>query len=369
MSTGYSTGFEAAKTSQVQRQSTRKATEQLIKNSVVFQPLRPSGVPVIQELTFQFQSTQFTQINAVGNARIYANSAPSAIDEETLASVAAYARFDDVGGSGTASPSPFPGGGGGASAESFTTTSYTETSFTSVSIITAGGTGILYRVPMEDNEAKTAFYHGDYNFIRWSAYFHPDVAHTKQFMLSNSVQLNVPGTNSDDTSAFCYYASNTAFNVSASISTSLWFYPTDLDALGGETWRTLLYRRIDASNHFAVVIKPSDSKVYVFVNEAGTTTKLVSTAAANQDAWNLIIFTYDPAANALIIYLNNSSSSSTPADTYTPPYTTDANVYIGGLPTFPAKRFTGYMDNFVFWTGKILSAGEADNMWNRGTII
>lgn len=332
--------------------------------------LLPLAQPtVVQELDFQFQSTSFTGIPDGGNARVYSNSAPTAINEETEATVAAYATFDDVGGSGTATPSPFSGGGGGGSPESFTTTSFTTTGFTSQSIIIEGGTGVLFRVPMEDNEAKTAFYHGDYHFIRWSPSLHPSVAHQNQFMRSNSVQLNVPGTNSDDTSGFCYYATNAGFDVSASISTSLWFYPTDLDAIGGETWRTLLYRRIDASNHYAVVIKPSDSKLYVFVNEAAATTKLVSTAAVNANEWNNIIFTYNPTTNALVIYLNDSTASSTPADTYSPPYTTDANVYLGGLPTFPAKRFTGYMDNFVFWTGKILSAGEADNMWNRGTII
>jgi hypothetical protein len=117
--------------------------------------------------------------------------------------------------------------------------------------------------------------------------------------------------------------------------------------------------------------KPSDNKIYVFVNEAAATTKLVSTGTVNLNAWNLIIFTYNPATNALVIYLNNSSASSTPGDSLPQPYTTDANLYLGGLPGLPDKRFTGYLDNFVLWNiaGKILTAGEAGNMWLHGTII
>ena len=118
-----------------------------------------------------------------------------------------------------------------------------------------------------------------------------------------------------------------------------------------------------------IMIKPSDQKVYVFVNEAAATTKLASSATVTLGAWNLIVFTYNPTTNALVIYLNNSSSSTTPADALPAPYTTDANMYLGGLPGLPDKRYTGYLDTFVFWTGKILTSTEAGNMWNHGTIV
>jgi Concanavalin A-like lectin/glucanases superfamily len=303
----------------------------------VFQPLvQPT---VSQELAFQFQSTQFTKCNGAGNAKVYATTAPTAIDEETLASVAAYATFDDAGGKE----------GSAASASTFDAT--------------------MHRVPLDDNEGRTAYYHGHWKHIAWSPYLHPTVEHKNQFLRSNSVELNVPGTSTIDQKGFVYYDSHANFNISASTSVSLWFYPTDLSQIASETWRHLLYRRIDASNHYAILLKPADKKIYVFINEAGATTKLVTTGTVNANAWNLVIFTYNPSTNALVIYLNNSSASSTPADTYTAPYTTDANMYLGGLPNLPDKRYTGYLDNFVFWTGKILTGTEAGNMWTRGTII
>jgi Concanavalin A-like lectin/glucanases superfamily len=348
----------------------RVETLETVGGGTTFQPL--AQPTVIQELTFQFQSTQFTRINAAGNGRVYSNSAPSAIDEETLASVAAYATFDDVGGSGTGTPSPFPGGGGGASPESFTTTSFTTTGFTSESIIIEGGTGVLFRVPMEDNEGKQAFYHGEYHYIAWNPYRHPTVAHQNQFMRSNSVELNVPGTNSDDTSGFCYYTSNAAFDVSASFSVSLWFYPTDVSQISSEVHRYLLYRRIDANNYFIATLDSPDSThpIRVFIREGGTETKLKDGTGNHLlvNDWNLLNFTYNPSTNALVLYLNGTAYTDVTTTVLSPVYTTDANMYIGGLPTTPAKRFTGYMDNFVFWTGKILTAGEVTNMWTRGTI-
>ena len=322
-----------------------------------FTPL--SQPAIVQEVTFQYQGTQFVKGAGVGDARLYAPGTTSSIDEETLASVVAYATFDDIGGNGAATVlDP-----GGVISDSFTTASFTTLSFGSEFV------NPEYKVPLLDNEGRTAWYRGFFRYINWSPYFAPDVTHTKQFMVGHSVELNVPGTDTFDQRTFAYYDSHANFNVSSSISVSLWFYPTNISQIGSETWRTLFYRRIDSSNHFAILLKPSDGKIYVFVNEAGATTKLVSTAAVTASAWNLIIFTYNPSTNALVIYLNNSSSSSTPADSYTPPYTTDANMYLGGLPSLQDKRFTGYLDNFVFWSGKILSAGEATNMYTKGTIV
>lgn len=322
----------------------------------------PLAQPTItQELDFQFQATQFAGALDKGDARIYANTAPSTIDEETLASVAAYARFDDVGGSGTASLSPFA-----SAVASFTPASFTDASFTSS---LSGTTGDDYRIPMEDNEGKTAFYHGSWRYVAWNPHLHPEVTHTKQFMTGNSVELNVPGINADDRNAFCYYITATGFWNTHPISFSLWFYPTDLSTIASETWRTLIYRQ-GGGDYYAVVIKSADSKVYVFNNETGVLTKLVTTGTVTANAWNNIIVTYDSTPNTLVIYLNGSSASSIPSDTYTPlPYTADDNTYLGGLPVLPNKRFTGYLDNFVFWDAKVLSAGEASNMWTRGTIV
>lgn len=326
-------------------------------DSKVFNPL--SNPSIIQDLIFQEQGTQFVQASGTGDKRKYVTSAPSAIDEETLASVVAYASFDDIGGTGT----PVQLDSGAAVTLSFTATSFTALSFGSEFLTPE------FKVPLFDNEGRAAWYRGHVTYLTWSPHLAPEVVHTKQFMVGHSLEMNVPGTVTSDQRTYAYYESHANFNVSSSISVSLWFYPTSVSTIASETWRTLLYRRIDASNHFAILLKPADSKIYVFVNEAGATTKLVSSAAVTVNAWNLIVFTYNPSTNALVIYLNNSSTSSTPADSYTAPYTTDAHMYLGGLPSLPDKRFTGYMDNFVFWSGKILTSGEVSNMYTRGTIV
>jgi concanavalin A-like lectin/glucanase superfamily protein len=291
---------------------------------------------VTQAQIFQFQSANFTGIGDEGQLRINATTTPtSTIDEETNAAVAAYATFDDVGGNATG--------------------------------VVAGSP--MWDIPLLDGEAKTANYHVNPTYFAWNSSTIPTVTHTKAFIAGNAFRCNVPGIQSADQSAYVYYTSNTAFNISASISASLWFYPTDLSGIGAEVFRFLMYRWIDASNWFIVTIKSSDDKIYVFTNEAAAQVKLVSANAVNLNAWNLIIFTYNPSTNALVIYLNNVSTSSTAADTAPNVYTANANLYLGGLPTFPAKRFTGYLDNFVFWTGLILSSTQAGNMWNHGTIV
>ena len=296
----------------------------------------PISSGLVQALLFQFQASQFTGLVDNGQTRINATTTPtSTIDEETNVNVVAYATFDDVGGNGN-----------GVSA----------------------GSG-MFDVPLLDGEGKTANYHINPVYIAWDSSTYPQVTHTKAFFAGNAFKCNVPGVASADQSAYISYTSNTAYNISANISSSLWFYPTDLSAIGGEVFRFLIYRWIDASNWFIVAIKSSDDKVYVFTNEAAAQVKLVSNAAVNLNAWNNIIFTYNPTTNALVIYLNNVSTSSAAADTAPNVYTANANMYLGGLPTFPAKRFTGYLVNFVFWSPLILTSTQVGNMWTHGTII
>ncbi len=287
------------------------------------------------DLSFQWQSTNFSEARGTGDARIWINAATSTIDEESNVAVKAYATFDDIGGNAPVAV------------------------FNSTEVW----------IPILDAKGLTAYYHSHPLWSKWESSIHPEVVHTKQFMTGHSASLNVPGVNANDRAGVIRYDSNAGFNISASISTSLWFYPTDTTQIASETFRFLLYRYIDASNYFMILLKPSDQKIYVFTNEAAAVTKLVSTGTINTNAWNLIIFTYNPATNALVMYLNNSSSSSTPSDTPPTPYTTDARIHIGGIETLQDKRFTGYLDNFVFWSGKILTSTEAGNMWNHGTII
>jgi hypothetical protein len=298
-------------------------------------------VNLSQELVFQFQATNFTNCNDQGDARIFSNSAPVLVDEDTNAAVKAYATFNDLGGNGPASPSP-----------------------------------PLVVLPMFDNKGKTAWYQIDPAYtMAWDTR-HPDVAHSQKFMATHCYKSCIAPTfitNANYTINSVYYDPHIDFNISASISVALWFYPTDISQIESEVFRFMLYRYIDASNYYMIAIKPTDQKVYVFVNEAAAITKLVSTGSVNVDAWNLIIFTYNPSTNALVIYLNGSSASSTPGDTPPTPWTGNSTLILGnipgGLPTGGKKRFTGYLDDFVFWSGKILTSTEAGNMWTRGTII
>lgn len=338
----------------------RRITE-LETNANTFIPPVPLPPPT-QSFTYQFQGTQFAKMNGVGDARIYPTSAPSSIDEETLATVVAYATFDDIGGNGTGTVLT----SGGIVSESFTSASFTGLSF---------GAAFLepeFKIPLLDGEGRTAWYRGYFPYLNWSPFLAPEVEHTKQFMAGHCLELNVPGTVSNDQKSFAYYDSHANFNVSSSISVSLWVYPTDLTSLGGTGARYLCYRYIDASNYWILFIDTANSnQVKIFVNEAAATTK-IRTSIDNPltlDAWNNVIFTYNPSTNALVLYVNNTAHSTSAVTVQSPPYTTDANMYLGGLPGITSNRFTGYMDNFVFWSGKILSAGEVTNMWTRGTII
>lgn len=296
-------------------------------------PTKAQELNIVQSLGYLHSSTNFLGARGAGSGRISV-SPITTIDEETNAGVVAYATFDDTGGNGTG---------------------------------TSVGSG-MFDVPCFDNEGRTATYHINPTYFAWEPAIYPQVANTKQFLGGHAYESNVPGTVSGDQNAYVYYASNAVFNLTATVSMSIWFYPTDLSVIGAETWRFLVYRWIDASNWFIVAIKSSDDKVYCFINEAGVQTKLVATAACTQNTWHNFIFTYNGSTNALVIYLNGSSASSTPADTAPNVYTAASNVYLGGLPTFPAKRYTGYLNTFTFWN-IVLTGTQATNMWTHGTII
>lgn len=352
----------------------------------------PSVIP-----HFQFQATSFTKTAVDGDARVYPPSAPSAIDEETLSTVRAYATFDDVGGSGNAQAiSTF-----GTFSESFTDTSFTDTSFEDPPLPYlfkvmmddsasggGGGTGLIsytsasyttasYASSAPSGGPVTAWYRGHWQFIEWILEHPGDIAgtinHQNQFMRSHAVKLNVPGSRIENQLSLCYYESDTGFNVGTSFSVSLWFYPTNVGANGSEPYLYVLYRRQDANNYFVVTIDPVDGvhPLRVFVREGGTETKIKDGTGGHLtlNTWHLLNFTYNPGTNALVLYLDNVAYTDATTASLTPDYTTDSHLYIGGIPLAVDRRYTGYMDNFVFWTGKILTATEVDNMWNRGTII
>lgn len=296
-------------------------------------PTKAQELNIVQSLGFLHSSVNFLGARGAGSGNVSV-SPITTIDEETNAAVQAYCTFDDTGGTGNG---------------------------TSV----GGG---MFDIPCSDFKGKTATYHVNPLYFAWEPGVYPRVANTKQFLGGHAYESNVPGTVAGDQNAYVYYASNAAFNLTSTVSFSLWFYPTDLNSIGAETFRFLAYRWIDASNWFFVCIKPSDDKVYVFINEGGTQTKLVSSAACNLNSWNNVIFTYNGGTNALVLYLNNSSASSSAADTAPNVYTASSNLFLGGIATFPAKRFTGYLLNFVFWN-IVLTGTQVGNMWNHGTII
>lgn len=303
-----------------------------------FAPL--STPAVVQGLTFQFQSTNFGKVVDQGDVRVYPTTATSTIDEETNAAVAAYCTFDDVGGNGAAITSPFDSG---------------------------------YRsVPLLDVKGKTAYYHFNPSFYDGWIQNYPNVQHTKQFIAGNSVKLNVPGLLPGDAGALVYYAANAAFVTSTSFSISIWFYPTDTSNPGNPL-RYLLYRYIDASNYFYVAIDTGDAthnRLKLTINKAGTITRLRSSGNEPLDnAWNNMIITYDATTTTPLLYVNNVVSNTSSTTVINPIYTTDTNMFLGGVPQNPNNRYTGYMDNFVFWSNKILTTTEVSNMWNHGTII
>jgi hypothetical protein len=330
---GHRTIYKERRAEEQQRDDKTRLTNLEIQTSVA------NNTVIAANKVNQFQATQFTKAKSWGECRINALTAATTIDEETQANVVAYTKFDDLGGDGDASQASW---------------------------LTADPN--IYEIKLFDNEGREVYVNGDRRYIAWSDK-HPTVSNTKQFVVGKSLQINVPGTVTADQFTFIDYYNNAAYNISVSVSFAQWFYPTSIAAIGAEPYRYLAYRYIDASNYYAVVIKPADSKLYVFVNEAGTITKLRSNANVLVDAWNLYIVTYNPTTNALVIDLNNSSASTTPSDTLTVPYTTFSDLFTAGLPGLPNKRFSGYFDNFVFWSGKILTSTERSNFYTRGTIV
>lgn len=298
-----------------------------------------------ENTSFQFQATQFVQCNTTPEVRINPLTAPATIDEATNTAVKAYTNFDDAFGSGTATSNP----------------------------LAVGSDRIA--IPLADIKGKTAFYHGYYRpdinrkNLEWP-YMKPTITHTKQYLLGRAVGLNTLNLGSGfSRDTFVYYSSHADFNISASISVAIWFYPTTLGILDSEPYRFLLWRYIDASNYYAIVIRNSDNKLLVFTNEAAALTKQEHGTALTTGAWHLVIITYNPTTNALVTTLNDNSTTSTPADTLTIPYTTNTNLYLGNIPAQNTKRVQGYLKAFVFWSGKILTATEKTNFYNYGTIV
>ena len=298
-----------------------------------------AGQPITQELTWMFQATQYIGCGDEGQCRINNTPTPtSTIDELTNASVAAHARFDDYGGK------------------------------LDSGVYTASADGYCYDATAIDEKGKSAAYHYSLENPCWATIAPPpSIVHTSVMLASHVFKCNVPGTAENDKYAFFWYGSNSAFNTTTSFSVSIWFYPTDISPLGAETLRLLIFRQIDASNSLYVCINTTDQKLYIWVKDAGVTSKLVSNATLTINQWHNLCFTYNASTDALVMYLDNSSASSVPAAGI--PNVGDATLYIGGQYNTPDRRFTGYIDNFVWWTNKVLTSGEVGNMWNHGTIV
>jgi hypothetical protein len=321
-----------------QEEALRRAKQRIAEMEA--RELSGNQAEVVAHVNHMFQATSFATAKSYGNLRISPTGTTSAIDEETNAAVVARALFEDVLGNGSpAINSPF--------------------------------VSARISIPMRDEEGRTAWYHGYYRptekrpWLSW-AFMQPTVTHTEAFITGRAIELNVPGVSSTDRDAFVYYASNAVFNISGNVSHAIWFYPVAV-ADAAEVFGFLQWRYIDTSNWYALVLRSTTNRLQVHVREGGVTTKREITAAVNYNAWNIIIWTYSPSTNAIVMELNGSETGTTPSETLTVPYTTDLNMYLGNIPNSNAKRFEGYLGNYTMWN-ILLSATQRDNFRIKGTI-
>lgn len=322
-----------------QEESVRRAKQRVAELEAQAIP-SDNRAEIIGHINHMFQANSFATAKSYGKARISPTGTTSAIDEETNAAVIARATFEDVLGNGsTAISSPF--------------------------------VASRISIPMYDQEGRTAWYHGYYRpsekrtNLTW-AFMQPTVNHTETFMVGRAIELNVPGLSAFDRDAFVYYASNAVFAVSGTVSHAIWFYPVAI-ADPAEVFSYLQWRYIDASNWFALVIRNTTDEIQCHVREAGTTVKLRTTGTINYNAWNLIIWTYTASTNTIVLELNDSTSTATPSETLTVPYTTDSNMYLGNIPNSNPKRYEGYLGQYVAWN-IALGAAARDNYFDKGTI-
>ena len=321
-----------------QEESLRKSKQRLA--ALETEPLADNKAEIVAHIHHMMQATSAAGPKSYGNFKKGATGTTSAIDEDTNAAVIAHTNFEDAFGTGTPINSPFVSG--------------------------------RISLPMADKEGRTAWYHGyyrpDLNRLHMSwPYMQPTVSHTKLHIMSRAFECNIPGNSQFDKDAFFYYQSNAAFTISTSVSHAIWFYPVAV-AEAAETFMFLQWRYIDTSNWFALVLKNSNSRIQCHVREGGVTTKIEVTGAVTFNAWNLAIWTYNPATNALILEVNDSIVGGTPSETLTVPYTTDANMYFGNIPNNNVKRFEGYFGQYVAWN-ILLSATQRTNFFENGTIV
>ena len=318
-----------------QEESLRKAKLRIAELET--QPLADNKAEIVAHVHNMMEATSAVGPKSYGG---FKKGTLATIDEDTNAAVVAHTQFEDPFGNGIPISSPFVSG--------------------------------RISLPLSDDEGRTAWYHGYYNPVvnrlnmSW-VYNPPVVAHTSLHMMSRAFELNIPGSSAFDKDAFVYYASNAVFNISGNVSHAIWFYPVAI-AEAAEVFSFLQWRYIDASNWYAVVIRNTTNRIQVHVREGGTTTKLQCSTAMNLNAWNLIVWTYVPGTNALAPELNNSTTTTTPTETLTVPYTTDSNMYLGNIPNSNAKRFEGYLGQYVSWS-IALSTTQRDNFFSHGTIV
>lgn len=322
-----------------QEEALRRAKQRIAELET--QALADNRAEIVANINHFFVADSFTKCKSYGNCRISPTGTTSAIDEETNAAVIARATFEDVLGTGSpAINSPF--------------------------------VSARVSIPMFDQEGRTAWYHGyfrpteDRPWLNWE-FMQPTVNHTETFIVGRAFELNVPGSSSTDRDAFVYYASNAVFNISGNLSFAIWFYPVAI-ADAAEVFTFLQWRYIDASNWYACTIRNTTNQLQVHVREAGVTTKLRTAGTVNFNAWNLMIWTYSPSTNAIVIEFNGSTSTAVPTETLTVPYTTDTNMYLGNIPNSNPKRFEGYLGHFTAWN-ILLNGGQRDNYFAKGTIV
>ena len=310
--------------------------------------LQGNQAEVVANVHFMEHETSFVTIKTYGQYKGGVTGTTSAIDEDTNAAVVARTNLHDPFGDGVPVNNP----------------------------LAVGTDRVGY--PLDDNEGKVAYYHGYYaptndyrRNMNWDL-FDASFSHTRLPIMVRSFEVNNPGSSSFDKDAFIYYESATFLNLTGNQSHAIWFWPAAI-ADPTEAFTYLQYRYIDASNWYAIVYETaSPNHVIAFVTEGGTTTKREVTDAtifdAGNNGWQLVIWTYNPTTNALTVRLNNVADDTTPADTLAAPYTTNTNMYIGGVPLQILKRVKGWLGPYVMWN-IILTGTQQTNYWTHGTIV
>jgi len=195
------------------------------------------------------------------------------------------------------------------------------------------------------------------NSWSWAIGVHPPI-----FQNGWSISLNRNGASNQ----FIYYDNfGTDFDfTSQNFSMGFWFYPTDLSNTG--TKRTLVARRIDASNKYAVEIDNSTNKLYMVMKVGGVATKRQYDTPLTTNTWYYFNATWETTPTLSIKVNNNADISSTLSEASVP---SDTKIYFGSYPgATNTQDFNGYLAYPHYYKhSTVLTTAERTSLYNYGT--